>query len=161
MLKSHRNVVCLLKYPSSKLHKDVVDWIFQLLYNICIRVFLWCIRVALNKVCDWTAKDNILETTVPFLWKKKTLVNIPRTLDFSLSWGITGWRVEKSKEFYTLRKHAYSNILKMSSPNTESLQSLLSAQNIDCGHLLEPPRRGATLRMRLNVRLAFCAIEVK
>ena len=47
----------------------------------------------------------------------------------------------------SLRKHAYSNILKILPPKTESFQIKnsnifhISAQNIDCGYLLEPPRR--------------------
>ena len=49
-----------------------------------------------------------------------------------------------------LRKHAYSNILKISPPKTETLQIKfliffhISAQNIDCGYSLEPPRRGGS-----------------
>ena len=44
----------------------------------------------------------------------------------------------------TLRKHAYSNILKNSSPNNENFQIKnsdifhMSTQNIDCGYSLEP-----------------------
>ena len=51
---------------------------------------------------------------------------------------------------FTLRKHAYSNILKSSPPKTESFQTKksdtfhISAQNIDCGYSLEPPRRGGS-----------------
>ena len=47
-----------------------------------------------------------------------------------------------------LRKHAYSNILKILPPKNENFQIKnsdifpISAQNIDCGYLLEPPRRG-------------------
>ena len=50
----------------------------------------------------------------------------------------------------TLRKHAYSNILKMLPPKTENFQIKnsdifhISAQNIDCGYSLEPPRRGGS-----------------
>ena len=49
-----------------------------------------------------------------------------------------------------LRKHAYSNTLKFSPPKTENLQIKnsdifhISAPNIDCGYLLEPPRRGGS-----------------
>ena len=52
--------------------------------------------------------------------------------------------------FMTLRKHAYSNILKISPPKTESFQIKIliffhiSAQNIDCEYSLEPPRRGGS-----------------
>ena len=50
----------------------------------------------------------------------------------------------------TLRNHAYSNTLKISPSKTESFQIKIlilfpiSAQNIDCGYLLEPPRRGGS-----------------
>ena len=50
----------------------------------------------------------------------------------------------------SLRKHAYSNILKISPPKTENFQIKKSdsfhnsAQNIDCGYYLEPPRRGGS-----------------
>ena len=50
---------------------------------------------------------------------------------------------------HTLRKHAYSNILKILSQNkNENFQIKnsdifhVSAQNIACGYSLEPPRRG-------------------
>ena len=50
----------------------------------------------------------------------------------------------------SLRKHAYSNILKKLPLKTESFQINIliffhiSAQNIDCGYSLEPPRRGGS-----------------
>ena len=49
-----------------------------------------------------------------------------------------------------LRKHAYSNILKILQPKPEIFQINIlmffhiSAQNIDCGYSLEPPRRGGS-----------------
>ena len=49
-----------------------------------------------------------------------------------------------------LRKHAYSSILKISPSKTENFQMInsdifhISAQNIDCGYWLEPPRRGGS-----------------
>ena len=51
---------------------------------------------------------------------------------------------------HPLRKHAYSNILKILPPETENFQIKNSdifhipAQNIDCGYSLEPPRRGGS-----------------
>ena len=50
----------------------------------------------------------------------------------------------------SLRKHAYSNILKISPPKTECFQIKIliffhtSAQNIDCGYSLEPPCEGGS-----------------
>ena len=49
-----------------------------------------------------------------------------------------------------LRKHAYSNILKILQPKPEIFQNNIlmffhiSAQNIDCGYSLEPPQRGGS-----------------
>ena len=49
-----------------------------------------------------------------------------------------------------LRKHAYSNILKILQPKKEIFQIKnsdifhISAQNIDIGYSLEPPRRGGS-----------------
>ena len=49
-----------------------------------------------------------------------------------------------------LRKQAYSNILKILQPKKENFQIKYSdifhtsAQNIDCGYSLEPPRRGGS-----------------
>ena len=53
-------------------------------------------------------------------------------------------------ETYPLRKHAYSNILKILQSKKENFQMKnsdifhISAQNIDCGSSLEPPRRGGS-----------------
>ena len=50
----------------------------------------------------------------------------------------------------SLRKHAYSNILRILLPKNENFQMKnsctfhISAQNIEYGYLLEPPRRGGS-----------------
>ena len=50
----------------------------------------------------------------------------------------------------SLRKHTYSNILNILQPKKENFQIKIfgifhiSAQNIDCGYSLEPPRRGGS-----------------
>ena len=61
----------------------------------------------------------------------------------------------------TLRNHAYSNILKISPPKTESFQIKIlifffqiSTQNIDCGYSLEPPPRGGSNEYPQSM---FCA----
>ena len=52
--------------------------------------------------------------------------------------------------YKSLRKHAYSNILRILPPKNENFQMKnsgsfhISAQNIDCGYSLEPPRRGGS-----------------
>ena len=51
---------------------------------------------------------------------------------------------------HPLRKHAFSNILKILPPNTESFQMknsdifAISVQNNDCWYSLEPPHRGGS-----------------
>ena len=53
-------------------------------------------------------------------------------------------------DLFSLRKHAYSNVLKILQPKNENFQIKMSdifhisAQNIDCGYALEPPRRGGS-----------------
>ena len=52
----------------------------------------------------------------------------------------------KCKTVESLRKHAYSNVLKILPPKNENFQIKNSdifqdsAQNIDCGYSLKPPR---------------------
>ena len=54
-------------------------------------------------------------------------------------------RTQSEYDYSTLRKHAYSNILKILPPKNENFQTKnsdivqISAQNIDCGYSLEPP----------------------
>ena len=62
-----------------------------------------------------------------------------------------GLPVCKTRFRYALRKHAYSNILKILqskkgkfSDKKNSDVFHISAQNIDCGYSLEPPRRGGS-----------------
>ena len=54
-------------------------------------------------------------------------------------------------KLHSLRKHAYSNILKLLNQKKEENFQIknsdifhISAQNIDCGYSLEPPRRGGS-----------------
>ena len=56
----------------------------------------------------------------------------------------------RGKSSSSLRKHAYSNILKTLQPKKGNFPKKnsdifhISAQNIDCGYSLEPPRRGGS-----------------
>ena len=63
------------------------------------------------------------------------------------------WKCLKSPFLFKnkpLQKHAYSNILKISPPKTVKFSDKnsdifhVSAQNIDYGYSLEPPRRGGS-----------------
>ena len=68
--------------------------------------------------------------------------------------GITLWFTQTSHIWLTvrgpLRKHAYSNTLKILPPKNENFQIKnsdifpISDQHIDCGYSLEPPRRGGS-----------------
>ena len=57
---------------------------------------------------------------------------------------------QKTVKEFSLRKHAHSNILKISPQKTESFQIknsdifYISAQKIDCEYSLEPPHRGGS-----------------
>ena len=61
----------------------------------------------------------------------------------------------------SLREHAYSNILRNLPPKIENFQMNnsgsfhISAQNIDCGYLLEPPRREIRKFMYTPVNPSF------
>ena len=65
---------------------------------------------------------------------------------------LSGYFIPQTHERHeqTLRKHAYSNIQKISPPKTENFQIKIlisfhiSAQNTNCGYSLEPPRRGGS-----------------
>ena len=63
----------------------------------------------------------------------------------------------------SLRKHAYSNILKILQPKKENFQIKnsdifhISDQNIDCGYSLEPPRRGGSNE---HTQSMFC-VEIR
>ena len=60
------------------------------------------------------------------------------------------WLKTILKNDWSSRKHAYSNILKILPPENENFQLKnpniihISAQNIDCWYLLEPPQRGGS-----------------
>ena len=62
-----------------------------------------------------------------------------------------------SLEVYPLRKHACSNIWKITPPKNENFQIkktdifIISAQNIDCGYSLEPPRWGGSNEYPLSM----------
>ena len=58
--------------------------------------------------------------------------------------------IKLSSSELALRKHAYSNRLKILTPKNENFKIKnsdifhISTQNIDCGYLLEPPQRGSS-----------------
>ena len=58
--------------------------------------------------------------------------------------------INRLRNLFALRKHAYSSILKILQPKNENFQIKNSdifhiiAQNIDCGYSLEPPHQGGS-----------------
>ena len=65
--------------------------------------------------------------------------------------------------YTSLRKHAYSNVLKIlqskkegkfSDKNSDIFFFNIPAQNIDCGYSLEPPRRGGSNEYTQSMFLA-------
>ena len=79
----------------------------------------------------------------------KTLLHKLARLGFSF-YGTVIVNTKEGNYPMALRKHAYSNILKLLPPKNENFQIKnsdifhISAQNIDCGYLLELPRRGSS-----------------
>ena len=96
-----------------------------------------CIQVT-ERTRSFTPTPTPILTPTPTGSVPKTICPTP------LWWGGGGGRGGRA----SLRKHTYSNILKISPPKTESFQIKIliffhiSAQNIDCWYSLEPPRRG-------------------
>ena len=87
-------------------------------------------------------------------------VHPSRVLECSLVLYLYYWYFPAHKQTQlSLRKHAYSNILKILPPKNENFQIKhskfhISAQNIDCGYSLEPPRRGGSNAYPLSVFLS-------
>ena len=69
---------------------------------------------------------------------------------FTATFFLSGLFQDLYSKAVALRKHSYSNILKILPPKNENFQInnsdifQISAQNIDCGYSLEPPRRGGS-----------------
>ena len=98
----------------------------------------------LQNVTFWYMQPRSLISLFLALCGKWSALNFFKRTALALIrlYGRTGWS--------TLRKHAYSNILKILPPKNENFQIKnsdifqISAQNIDCGYSLEPPRRGGS-----------------
>ena len=82
-----------------------------------------------------------LLTTHRQIRTKEDAALLQRDLDSLAEW-------EDRRKRFILRKRAYTNILRILPPKNENFQMKnsgsfhISAQNINCGYLLEPPRRG-------------------
>ena len=113
---------------------------------IAIRQKTYCNRnanlVAAKRKC-WVlkGKSQCYDSNYTYKKKKKKNEKKKKTL---VCWTFFP-RLKKS-----LRKHAYSNILKFLPPKNENFQMKnsdnlhISAQIINCGYSLEPPRRGGS-----------------
>ena len=94
--------------------------------------------------------EDIDELTKAFAF---CLINNRKSLianGHSIHGGVTKTISLRAISELTLRKHAYSNILKTLQPKRGNFPIKnsdifhISAQNIDCGYPLEPPRRGGS-----------------
>ena len=107
----------------------------NLVYYVCTLI-LECDRVRLNGL-SW--KWHLISSLFSESWKAYTM---------------TSKENETLLNTTSLQKHAYTNIQKVSPPKTyffffSDKKKLcyifyISAQNIDCGYSLEPPRRGGS-----------------
>ena len=100
-----------------------------------LRILISALSNDVNTICDATSstlvarRDNVLKGNISF-------------------WELQSFLVYRIRISASLRKHAYSNILKIFPPKNENFQIKnsnifhISAQNIDCWYSLEPPRRG-------------------
>ena len=71
---THLNADCVLKNPSSKLHKYVVDKKIKHSYDIRFRVFCFYVRLIFNKICYGITQSKILKTKIS-IFMKETLIN--------------------------------------------------------------------------------------
>ena len=94
-------------------------------------------------------KSNKVIDRVPLVLTNSILLpqNLHDTLVEELAFALPKRKNKAFAKSPPLRKQAYSNILKILPPKNENFQIknsdifLISAQNIDCGYSLEPPRR--------------------
>ena len=92
---------------------------------------------------------TLTETRIPWYAKSKSVNFLSLRIQGTLKVVFFSYPFELCF-FKALRKHAYSNILKISPPkkwkfSDKKFQCFhISAQNIDCGYPLEPPRRGGS-----------------
>ena len=91
-------------------------------------------------------KTPVITPNLSFYWTFKSLKLIGRWEEEKSS--LTPKMPVTSEAGNTIRKQAYSNILKISPPKTEGYQTdkhsdifHVSAQNIDCGYSLEHPQK--------------------
>ena len=62
-----------------------------------------------------------------------------------IHWHLRQTKIQLSLSAWALRKHAYSNLPKKGKISEKNADIFyFSAQNIHCGHSLEPPRRGGS-----------------
>ena len=105
-----------------------------------------------GNICYGTHNKRLMSThKICFHWETRkilcgySLLSEAMDLIFLLS-----YKSHANLLFYSLRKHAYSKILKILPPKNENFQIKnsdnfhISDQNIDCGYSLEPPRRGGS-----------------
>ena len=113
------------------------------------------VPLLIGKLCAIDFFFQFLPSNLIFVkWRMENNINISNKGNlFHVHWNMNniGSRAKfTSTPSGSLRKPAYSNILKIFPPKNEKFQIkisdifYISAQNIVCGYSLEPPRRGGS-----------------
>ena len=83
-------------------------------------------------------------------WKQSAIYKYSLEIPWNLKQFLHGLSQKHCTKCFSLRKHACSNIWKISPPKNWKFSDKnsdifhISAQNIDCGYSLEPPRQGGS-----------------
>ena len=99
-------------------------------------------------ISKWGLRGSELYRHVFVMRNKKNNVYSCKPQFYYIKMGFKGVNIILT--CFPLRKHAYSTILEILPPKNENFQIKISdifhisAQNIDCGYSLEPPRRGGS-----------------
>ena len=109
--------------------------------------------VILQHVTAWSYNLKLLRLS-PILFQNKILTFITLSAnsgdDKLMIFILFSQKLFHVNCVFTLRKHAYSNILTFLPSKNENFQTKnsdifhISAKNIDCGYSLEPPQRGGS-----------------
>ena len=115
------------------------------LYEEMLFVLSWAFRGLCSLIVVFGTLLYTLSWISPYLFLYCIVNRFSLLFGFKLRFGVSHCTPQ-----VPLRKHAYSNILKILPPKNENFQMKnsdifhISAQNINCGYSLEPPRRGGS-----------------
>ena len=149
-------------HTHTQTHRHIYIYIslLKLLNHATVNASLWYKRTEKSQLSQWnhtiwygTLLKHIYFTKPYYTvsWQEKTWSG---SVHAQFDAGLYSSRMPQRQLYpwngLSLRKHAYSNILRILPPKYKNFQMknsdifLISAQNIDCGYSLEPPRRGGS-----------------